>query len=284
MPTIAPALAAGDTPGFSQSFDDKDVGTGKTLTPAGTVGDGNGGNNYTITFAPVTTGTITAGTVVPHVTAADKAYDTTTAATILTRTLTGVAGGDDVSLVGGTATFGDKTAADGKTVTAVGLSLAGADADNYSLSSTSATTTADITRRPLHVTATGLDRVYDGTTLATVTLSDDHLAGDVVTESHAATSFADEHAGTDKAIPVTGIAISGADAANYTLVNTTAAATADITPRPITVTAAPSTKVYDGTTSSTGIPTITVGSLATGDTPRLGRRRSTRRTSAPGRR
>ena len=35
------------------------VGTGKTLTPAGTVTDSNAGNNYQVTFANVSTGVIT---------------------------------------------------------------------------------------------------------------------------------------------------------------------------------------------------------------------------------
>ncbi|PWB73278.1 MAG: hypothetical protein C3F07_09930 [Anaerolineales bacterium] len=39
-----------------------------------------------------------------------------------------------------------------------------------------------------------------------------------------------------------------------------------IDPRPITVTALKDTKVYDGTTSSSGVPKITSGSLVTGDT------------------
>ena len=39
-----------------------------------------------------------------------------------------------------------------------------------------------------------------------------------------------------------------------------------ITPRPITVTAATNTKTYDGTTSASNTPTITAGTLATGDT------------------
>ena len=36
------------------------MGTSKTLTPAGSVSDGNGGNNYTVTFVTDTTGVITA--------------------------------------------------------------------------------------------------------------------------------------------------------------------------------------------------------------------------------
>jgi hypothetical protein len=53
-------LAPGDTePAWTQSFDSNMVGTGKTLTPAGAVNDGNGGHNYTYTFVPATTGAIT---------------------------------------------------------------------------------------------------------------------------------------------------------------------------------------------------------------------------------
>ena len=42
-----------------------------------------------------------------------------------------------------------------------------------------------------------------------------------------------------------------------------------ITARAITVTAATNTKVYDGTTRSSATPTITSGSLASGDTAAL---------------
>ena len=39
-----------DTANFTQAFNTKDVGTGKTITPGGTVNDSNSGNNYTYTF------------------------------------------------------------------------------------------------------------------------------------------------------------------------------------------------------------------------------------------
>jgi hypothetical protein len=45
---------------------------------------------------------------------------------------------------------------------------------NYTVNTT-ATTTANITTRPSVVTATGANKVYDGTTSATATLSDDRL-------------------------------------------------------------------------------------------------------------
>ena len=51
IPTITTGtLASGDTAAFTQTFDNANVGTAKTLTPAGVVNDGNGGANYTVTF------------------------------------------------------------------------------------------------------------------------------------------------------------------------------------------------------------------------------------------
>src|SRR6185369_7374560 len=129
---------------------------------------------------PSATADITAATVTGSITADNKIYDGTTAATIATRTISGVLGIDNVSLDGGTATFADENVGTGKTVTATGLSLSGADAGNYQLDSTSATTTADITARPLTASATGVNKAYDGTTLATVTLSDNRVSGDDV--------------------------------------------------------------------------------------------------------
>src|SRR5207253_4054349 len=117
------------------------------------------------------------------------------------------------------ATFADKNVASGKTVTVSGISISGTDAANYTFNTT-ATTTADITARTLHVTATGVNKVYDGTTTATVTLSDDRVAGDVFSTSYSSASFADKNVGTGKAVAVSGISISGTDAGNYTFNNT----------------------------------------------------------------
>jgi hypothetical protein len=82
--------------------------------------------------------------------------------------------------------------------------------------------------RTLTVTATGLNKVYDGTTAATVTLSDDMVPGDAVTDSYTSAAFADANVGTAKPVSVSGIGISGGDAGNYTLANTTANTSADI--------------------------------------------------------
>src|SRR5262249_9949799 len=114
-----------------------------------------------------------------------------------------------VSLTGGTASFASKSVGTAKTVTASGLSLSGLDAANYQLASTSASSTADITARPLSVSATGVNKAYDGTTTATVSLSDNRVTGDSLTDAYTSASFADKNIGMAKTVTVSGITISG---------------------------------------------------------------------------
>src|SRR5262249_56608844 len=128
-----------------------------------------------------------------------------------------------------------------------GPAIRGADAANAS-ANPSASTTADITVRSLTLSATGVNKVYNGSTTATVTLSDNRVAGDVLTSSYTSASFADPYVGTAKPVSVSGIAISGTDAANYSA-NTTASTTANITARSLSVTATGINKVYDRTTA-----------------------------------
>ena len=56
------------------------------------------------------------------------------------------------------------------------------------------------------------------------------MAGDSLTTSYTSASFANKNVGTAKTVTVSGISITGTDAANYTA-NTTATTTADITAR-----------------------------------------------------
>jgi len=153
-PTIVPALIAPDAENFSQSFDNQSAGTGKTLTPAGSVNDGNGGHNYSVTFANATTGEITALAVGGDFTASNKTYDGTTAATVLTRGLIGVLPTDaaNVTLEGGVANFSDADTGMGKSVSLTSATLSGSAAGNYTLTSVG-TATANIDKSPLTATA-----------------------------------------------------------------------------------------------------------------------------------
>jgi hypothetical protein len=128
-----------------------------------------------------TTANITAKAVtVTGVTAANKVYDGNTTATPAfgTAALSGVVVTDTATLVtsGATATFADKAVGNGKTVTLAGLTLAGGDAGNYSL--TQPTTTANITAKALTVAnARALDKIYDGSTVATLSFATAQLTG-----------------------------------------------------------------------------------------------------------
>jgi hypothetical protein len=213
----------------SASFDTKMVGTAKKVTVNGISLGGAAASNYSLTATTATTtADITALVTTASFTAADKVYDRTTAATVTGSTVTAALPSDVVTLVGGVATFDNKNVGTGKTVTLTGATLSGADAANYRLTTVSSAT-ANITARPLVITATGVNKVYDGTTAATVTLSDNRLSGDVLTTAYTSASFAAANVGTGKQVTVTGISLSGADAGNYSLTATTASTTADIT-------------------------------------------------------
>ncbi|MDI5897832.1 YDG domain-containing protein, partial [Flavobacterium yafengii] len=199
-------------------------------------------------------------------TADNKVYDGNASATVLTRTLNGVLGSDAVTLTGGTAAFNDKTVANGKTVTLTGSSLAGADAGNYSLTSVG-TTTANITARLLIVIATGVNKIYDGTTVATVNLSTDKVNGDAVAAAYSTANFATSIVGTGIAVSVNGISISSADATNYSLVNTTASTTANIDIASTTTTltlSAQSVRYMDNVTFTAVVKPLNTGSPLTG--------------------
>jgi hypothetical protein len=145
----------------SATFANKNVGNGKAISVTGiSIGDTDAGNYTLLNTTASASANITVATATGHFTAANKFYDGGTAATILSRTLTGTFGTDNVSLVGGTATFSDKHAGVGKTVTGNGFSLTGGDATNYVLASGTLTTSATIDQRPVTVTADAKSKVF----------------------------------------------------------------------------------------------------------------------------
>jgi hypothetical protein len=108
-------------------------------------GAARGDYKLTTTTATATAAVLQA-VLTPSVTAANKVYDGTTAATIASSTLSGVLGHDQVSLTGGTAAFDTKDVGVDKTVTVTGLTVAGADVADYAPIAASLTTTASIRR------------------------------------------------------------------------------------------------------------------------------------------
>ena len=252
-PTITAGgpLGTGDSVAWTQTFDTRHAGTGKTLTPAGTVSDGNGGNNYAVSLVSTNGGTIvgkalnTAGTLA----ASSKVYDGLTAAT-----LTGIQGLlaaevegtgstgdgkpysiDTVAASGsGVGTFVSRQVGTAKAVTVIGIALTGANSGNYTATQP-AGLTADITPKP--VTITGLavaDKVFDGTTnvtfggAAALQAAESGGAGstgdgkpytvDTVSVSGIPVGyFGDAALGYNKLVPISGLNLAGADLGNYTL-------------------------------------------------------------------
>jgi hypothetical protein len=231
----------------SATFNDKNVGTAKQVSVSGISITGTDAGNYTANTSAATTANITAKTLTVTATGINKVYDGNTKDTV---TLSDNRVSGDVFNDSYTAaSFADKNVANGKTVSVSGISITGTDAGNYTFNNT-ASTTANITVRALTVTATGINKVYDGNTKDTVTLSDNRVSGDVFNDSYTSATFNDKNVGTAKPVSVTGISISGNDANNYTA-NTSAATTANITTKTLTVTATGINKVYDGNTKDT---------------------------------
>ncbi|MDO3628338.1 S-layer family protein, partial [Mucilaginibacter sp. BT774] len=231
----------------SATFSSKTVANGKTVTVSGISISGADAGNYTANTTATTTANITPRALAVTASASNKIYNGSTAATV-TLNDDRVAG-DVFSTTNSSATFADKNVGTGKTVTVSGITITGTDAANYAANTTT-TTTADITVRPITVTATGVNKTYDGTASATVSLSDNKVSGDIITDAYIAAGFADKTVANGRTVSVSGISISGADVGNYSLSTTTATATANITAKALTITAAAANKVYDGTNSA----------------------------------
>lgn len=258
--TLGTDFAPNLTLGWNVAYATKDVGAGTKVvdvTPA-PVNDGNGGNNYAITYVSNTTSTITprALAVTPH--GVNKVYDGTTAATL---TFTDDRLGGDNLTISGTALFPNKTVQNGKVVQVLSVTKTGPDAQNYTMTVSGALVLADITPVSVTPVITAQNKVYDATTAATATCTVPTLGTDVVTCTVGAATFDTKNVGIGKTVTATGITVGGADAANYT-VTTTATGTAAITAAPVTVAFTANNKVYDGTPAATILTRTVTGNIA----------------------
>jgi len=214
---------------------DKNVGSEKAFASNGLSGfslAGNGGtlaSNYTLDggtdWVTITPATLTVAGAVAH----DRTYDGSRDATVSGATLVGLFGGDDVTLGNaGSGVFDTKNVGNDKAV-ATAMTIAGGDAGNYILVQP-VSLTADITPRSITVVATGTDKLFDGKTGDQVTLgSDGVLGGDQVSYTSTNANFGDPAVGNGKTVTVTGIQLTGADAANYVVADPTTTTTANIT-------------------------------------------------------
>ena len=210
-----------------------------------TIGSLSAGTNYDFTFES-SNFTINKKTIT--VTAVDKSKTYGEANPKLTFTYIGFVNGDNESdLTKAPVASTEATAA--SVAGNYKITVAGGVDENYAFTYNDATLT--IEKATLTVTATADDKVYDGTTTASITLSDDRISGDMLTINATSAEFEDKNVGEGKAVTVSGIILSGTDANNYQLASKTVSATADITQKDLTVNnAVAHNKVYDGTTDA----------------------------------
>lgn len=149
-------------------------------------------------------------------------------------------------------TFADKNVGTNKTVkntTTTPITLTGADKDNYNLNPT-VELTADITRKPVTVTAAVAEKTYDGlTNNAAVTLSAPELiAGDDVQFDKVTGTYVTADAGDAVEVEVN-YAISGADQGNYNITKAEEKTYGKVNKAELKVTlTAPDAVTYDGKT------------------------------------
>jgi hypothetical protein len=207
--------------------------------------------NYTFMQAPGNATALTINALAVNV-SGSRAYDGTAAASAGILSVANKVGGDDVTVASGSGTLAGANVGP-EAITSFGtLSLGGAAAGNYTELGGSGT--VSITAGVLAVTnLLGVDKVYDGSTNAALNGTNAGLAGvmngDSVTlvVSNAAADFADKQVGTNKPVTVSGLALTGSAAANYTLTSPSNV-TANITAAGLGVSGVTAvSRVYDGT-------------------------------------
>ena len=172
---VSGACRQGDTPNFSQAFDNRNVGTGKTLIPAGSIDDGTGGSNYIVSFVSSTAGTITARAISLTAVADNKVYDGTTASAAMPTITEGSLVSPDTAAW--TEAFGNKTAGTGKTLIPAGEVADGNGGKNYAVTFVNNLDGVISTKRMTVTGITASDKVYDGTVTATLNTASAVLIG-----------------------------------------------------------------------------------------------------------
>ena len=226
-------------------------------------GSGTSLANYTIT---TTNGalTVTAAPLTVTGASSSRVYNASTQANSAAAVV-GLAGGDTVTVSGYGAGRNVGTYADALTVTAgLGTSLG-----DYAVTQTNGT----LTITPFQfffgphggvgprIVGAANDKVYDAGTAATGSVNVlGLLGGDTLTATATSAAFDTKNVAGGKTVTFGGVAVQG-DAttlANYTLGGTTSVTTtAAVIPAPLSVSASTDTKVYDRTTASSRVPTVT---------------------------
>ncbi len=257
----------------STSYNAATVAGANLITATGISLGGAGAGNYQLS---ATTASV-AGSITPRTITASlggttsRVYDgTTSSAATLSFAPGQLIGSDVVTATAASTSYNAATVPGANLITATGISLGGAGAGNYQLSSTTAATAGFITPRTITASLGGTTvKTYDGTTSSAASLSfasGQLIGSDVVTATAASTSYNAATVAGANLITATGISLGGAGAGNYQLSATTAATAGSITPRTVTASLGGTTsRVYDGTTASAATLSFAAGQVIGSD-------------------
>ncbi|MBC7917301.1 MAG: filamentous hemagglutinin N-terminal domain-containing protein [Rhodoferax sp.] len=255
----------------SAVLSDPNVGTGKSVTMMGTIGGvlsgygdpvGLGKPVYGYQFtASGNIGTVTTAVATVSL-SGTRVYNGLTSLDASIFSLTGVAPGDTLSLVG-QGSMDDKNVGTNKPVSLGTLAFGpSGPVSNYTLVGG----TYSVTITPLALTSisgiTANDKVYDGKTGATLNTSNAVLNGAIPGDSlslvttNAIGTFADRNVGVAKQVTVTGLSVTGADISNYSIPASlsTLTATGTITVRPLSVWAGGSSGAWSSPSNWDALP------------------------------
>ena len=247
------------------TFAQAGVGSAITVTATNSLAGASASNYSLVQPAGLTANITPKALTVAGLTVANKVYDGTTGAVATGGALVGVVSADSANVtLSQNATFASSNVGNGIYASSV-ASISGSASGNYTIVQPAAVT-ANITPKALTMTGTTVaNKVYDGTTAATVTAGT--LSGLIsadaanVTLTRAGTFSSSNVANS---IPVTmSNSISGSAAGNYTLTQPTGI-TGNITAKSLTITANDVSSTY-GNAVSLGNTGFTQTGLLTGD-------------------
>ena len=252
----------------SAAYDNKNVGTGKTVAFTGFALAGDAAGNYTLASQPADTAadiTVKEITINGAAVEASRIYDGTTDAKITNAGTPSVNyDGENLKVAAGKAAYDNKNVGKGKAVMFTGFALEGDAAANYKLTAQPDAVTADITVKEIKIVDTAVEtsKIYDGSPDAKITEKgtfDGLINGDKVDIVTGKAAYDDKNVGNGKTVTFYEFALSGDDAANYVLAAQPANTTASISAKELTISDLKvKDKQYDGknTAAIDGTPTL----------------------------
>jgi uncharacterized repeat protein (TIGR02543 family) len=242
--------------GLTGTFENANVGAGKTVTvdTTGATVSGNNDGNYSISYA---TDNVTANITQKALTITANAKTITygDAPTNDGVSYSGFVNNETASVLGGELTYSYSYTQYGKVGNSYTITPSGLTSSNYAI--TFKTGTLTVQAKSITATVTASEKVYDGTNTATVSASvsaDQLVNGNQLSISGLTGTFENANVGTGKTVTVdtSKASVTGNDNGNYSISYATTGVTANITQKALTITANAKTITYGDAPANDG--------------------------------